>query len=254
MYSPAVIERQWVRRFHPVADPQARLFCFPYAGGSASYYFELSSTLAPTTELVAIQYPGRQERRREPFATSITDIADSSFTALRALADRPFALFGHSMGAIVAFEVASRFQAAGAAPCWLFASGRGSPSRGHVENVHLRDDDKIIEELRALGGTDPRWLDDQEMVAAALPAIRSDYRAIETYVYRPGPRLRCPVTAFTGDSDPYATTSEVRDWRDHSDGPFDLRVLPGGHFFLNANWQEVRKTISSSLKAVTERK
>jgi surfactin synthase thioesterase subunit len=197
--------------------------------------------------VVAIQYPGRQERRLEPCARSIAELAESSFTALRPLADRPFALFGHSMGAIVAFEVARRFQASDTAPHWLFASGRRSPSRTRTEKIHAWDDEKIVAELRTLGGTDPRWLDDKELLAAIMPSIRGDYRAIETYVHSPGPRLRCPITVLTGDDDPYTTPLEASTWQDHSDGPFDLRTFRGGHFFLNAHWPRVKDVISATL-------
>jgi pyochelin biosynthesis protein PchC len=247
-------QSRWLRTFRPSSGNAMRLFCFPYAGGAASYYFPLSEALAPRIEVQAVQYPGRQDRRMEPCLESVGELAECIVAALSYGTDRPYAFFGHSMGAIVAFEVARRLQHDGRAePCWLFVSGRRAPSRCRAEAVylHLRNDRGIVAELRALGGTDPRWLDDEELLASILPQIRSDYRAIETYSYLPGPPLDCPVTAFAGDSDPYASVSEVAAWHEHSTAPFDLRVFSGGHFFLDMHRREVTDIVSSTLERVS---
>jgi pyochelin biosynthetic protein PchC len=225
-----------------------RLFCFPHAGGSASYYFPFSQALGPDIETWAVQYPGRQDRRHEPLIDNIPELADRVYEALGDEGDRPFAFFGHSMGAVVAFEVARRLeQRARTAPVRLFVSGRRAPSRRRRGEVHLRDDSGLIAELRRVGGTDHRFLGDTELLAAILPVTRNDYRAIETYEWAPGSPLGCPVTALVGDSDPQTTADEASAWAEHSTGGFDLRILPGGHFYLDAGRAQVVDAISGAL-------
>lgn len=229
----ATDEALWGRRYHAGRGATTRLVCFPHAGGSASFYHPLSAELAGETEVVAVQYPGRQDRYAEPAPTDIATIADRAYRALKGLlAEWPTMLFGHSMGAVVAFEVARRMEADGLSPVRLFASGRGAPSITRDSDVRLRDDDGIVAELRALAGTDAALLADEEVLRMILPAIRSDYTAVETYRCAPGVRVRCPVTALAGDDDPKASVEETRAWREHTEGAFDLRIFPGGHFFL----------------------
>jgi pyochelin biosynthetic protein PchC len=238
----------WVRRFHPVAEPAIRLVCFPHAGGSASAYFQLSRSLTPAIEVLAVQYPGRQERRGEPGIGDIRVLADRITAALAPWTQQPYALFGHSMGAIVAFEVTRRLEAAaGGRPRHLFVSGRRAPTLQRSRGVHLRDDAGVVRELRELGGTDPRFLRDTELLATILPATRSDYRAIETYEYAGGPPVACPVTAMVGENDPESTLAETTAWSAHCGGGFDLRVFPGGHFYIEASRAAVVDTITAAL-------
>ncbi len=239
----------WLRRFHPAEDAPVRLFCFPHAGGSASYYFPMSRALSPDADVLAVQYPGRQDRRHEACVDDLRELADRVVAELRPWCDRPVALFGHSLGASLAFEVALRLQEAGdPVPVALFASGRRAPSH-HRENqlVHLAPDDRLLAEIRALSGTDPAVLADDELLRSVLPAIRGDYKAAETYRYRPGPALACPITVLTGDIDPAVTAEEAAGWADHTDGPFALHRFAGGHFYLNQHSSEVIGLIRQQL-------
>jgi surfactin synthase thioesterase subunit len=242
----------WFRRFCPAPESDLRLFCFPFAGGSATYFFPYASALAPQIEVHSVQYPGRQDRHKEPFAQTIDELAGSIYTAIRNSADdRPYAFFGHSMGAIVAYEVTRLLQRDGqAGPEWLLVSGQRAPSRQQPEDIHLRSDSGLVEELRSLGGTDPRWLDDKDLLATILPPIRNDYRAIETYPYRPGPLLECPVTALVANDDPYTSIPDVAVWSEHTTASFDLRVFSGGHFFLDTCLDEVKSIICGMLERV----
>ncbi|GAB1511631.1 thioesterase II family protein [Actinophytocola sp. KF-1] len=223
----------WVRRFHPADDAATRLICLSHAGGSASYFFGVSRALAPEIDVLAVQYPGRQDRLREPCLRSIHDLADGLLPAVLPLADRPLTIFGHSLGATLGYELARRLEQSGVIPTALFASGRPAPHRTRLERTHLRDDAGLLAAMKALGGTEAALLDDEDVRAMVMPAIRGDYVAAETYVHRPGSPLRCPIYALTGDNDPKVTVAEAEAWREHTSAEFELTVFPGGHFYLN---------------------
>lgn len=245
-------DNAWIRRFHHEPNSRVTLVCFPHAGGSASFFYPVSDALQSTLQVVALQYPGRQDRRQEQPLTTIAELADESFAALRPLMDRPLAFFGHSMGATLAFEVAVRMQRElAAAPVTLFASARRAPSRHRVETVHQRDDDGIVAELKNLSGTDSRIMGDEELLRMILPAIRSDYTAAETYRYQPGPMLDCPIVTLVSDSDPKVTVDEAQSWADHTTGGFELHTFSGGHFYLAQHQRAVINLISDQLLSLT---
>ncbi|MDP9794204.1 surfactin synthase thioesterase subunit [Catenuloplanes nepalensis] len=222
----------WIRRFHHDADSRVTLVCFPYAGGSASWFHPLSAALRSSLQVVALQYPGRQDRHAERPRTTIAELADESFAALRPLLTRPVAFLGHSLGATVAFEVARRMRAElDAEPVTLFASGRRAPSRHREERTYRLDDVGLVAELAALGGTDPRILGEPGLLAMILPVLRADYQAAETYRLPPGPPLTCPIVVLTGDDDPVVTPDEAQAWSGHTTGAFELHTFPGDHFF-----------------------
>lgn len=237
----------WVRRYRPTPEGGVRLLCFPHAGGSASFFFPFSKVLPESMEMLAVQYPGRQDRRAERCVESITEMADEIFAAVHPWTDRPVALFGHSMGAVLAFEVAHRLERAGTVPVELFLSGRNAPSRQRADNIHQRDDDGIIDQLRLLNGTDSALFGDEELLRMVLPAVRSDYTAIETYRYPGGPALTCPITALVADDDPVADPADVAEWRNHTTGGFQLRTFTGGHFYLDARRNEVADLLARQL-------
>ncbi|MFF0627996.1 thioesterase II family protein [Streptomyces sp. NPDC004296] len=228
-------ESLWARCFHRAPAAPAQLFCFPHAGGSASFYHPVSAQLSSVAEVFALQYPGRQDRHKEAGIDDLGTLADQVYDALRPLLKgRPSTFFGHSMGATLAFEVARRFEADGGELTRLFASGRRAPSRLRAESVHRRSDDGLVQELKQLAGTDDALLGDEEILRMILPAIRSDYRAIETYRCAPDATVRAPLTVLTGDRDPKTSLDEAEAWRGHTTGDFDLKVYPGGHFFLSS--------------------
>lgn len=241
----------WIRRFHPSPDAPLRLLCLPHAGGSASYFFRISKELAPAAEVLAVQYPGRQDRRAEGCIEDIAVLADHVTEAVRPWTDRPLALFGHSMGATLAFEVASRLRGSGVAPTWLFVSGRRAPSTYRDEAIHKLSDSGLVDELRALSGTDTGLLSDEDFVRVILPPLRSDYRAIERYQWYPGEPLSSPIFALVGDDDPRTTVAEAEAWQSHTNGVFESHVFPGGHFYLNEHMAGVVSLIKERL-LVTE--
>ncbi|MEU5682999.1 thioesterase [Streptomyces venezuelae] len=247
----------WLRRYHDSASAPVRLVCFPFAGGSASYWFGLSGLLSPGVDVLAVQYPGRQDRHKEPCLESVAALADGVVDQLPS-DGKPFALFGHSLGAIVAFEVARRLRDSGPAgsgtgaagpgrPVHLFASGGlARPYRPAGRSGSL-DDADILAHLRAMGGTDERFFGSPELQELILPALRADYRAVATYE-APGPeRLDCPVTALIGDADERTSPEEAGTWRERTSAAFDLRVLPGGHFYLDGCQEQVAAIVTAAL-------
>jgi pyochelin biosynthesis protein PchC len=238
----------WIRCFHPGGDASVRLACFPHAGGSASFYFPLSARLAPGVEALVVQYPGRQDRRLEPPLGSIDELARQAAGALAPWLDRPLALFGHSMGALVAFEVARLLEHDGGRPCVLIVSGRRAPSRTRPETVHQRDDAGVLRELRRLSGTDERLFGNEDLLRLILPTVRADYRALAAYRPAGSPSLDCPIVGLVGDADPVAPTEDVRAWAENTTAGFELHVLPGGHFYLADRQAEVTSLIARAVE------
>lgn len=238
----------WLRRFHPSPQAAARLVCLPHAGGSASYYHPLSAALSPDVEALVVQYPGRQDRRAEPLVDDLHVLADRISDALAA-EPGPLALFGHSMGAVLAYEVTRRLERDGRDVTALFVSGRRAPSTHREEKLHRVGDAQLLDEMRRLSGTEASLLDDEEIVRMVLPAIRNDFRAVETYRHQPGgePELRCPVTALIGADDPRVTAAEAGQWRVHTSAPFDLHTYPGGHFYLTSVTTELAHLLRARL-------
>lgn len=248
MTSSTVADGLWIRRFQPARLNAPRLLCLPHAGGSASFYLPMAKALAPGVEVLAVQYPGRQDRRFEPCVETVVELAEQIYAVLDAYLDRPLALFGHSMGALVGFELAGLIERKrGASPSILFASGRRAPSRYYEENVHKGDDDTIIAEMRELSGTDARILADEELLRMVMSAIRSDYKAVETYQMDAITTVGCPVSVLVGDADPKALVDDAAAWREHTTGAFDMTVFPGGHFYLIAQAQGVLAHVSARI-------
>lgn len=242
----------WIRRFHPSPDADVRLVCFPHAGGSAGFFHRLSRDLAPRAEVLAVQYPGRQDRRSEPNIPDLAELADRAAEALRpALTGAtPFALFGHSMGATLAYEVARRLRADGRGAAALFVSARTAPHRNVDRGWRDMSDRELVQDVLGLGGTEAGVLDDPELLEMVLPSIRNDYRAVASYRHTPGPPLDCPVHALTGVSDPRVPVAETRYWAECTEGPFDLEVFSGGHFYLAERHGEFTRSLAGRLKGI----
>lgn len=247
MTQSAVRTNDWIRSYHPAPQARIRLLCLPHAGGSASFFFPVSRALSPRIEVLAVQYPGRQDRRHEPCIDDIRTMADRLLPELDGYLDKPLALFGHSMGATLAYELAQRLAGQGIVPEMLFASGRRAPSSFRDERAHLLDDDRLIADMKRLSGTGSQVLADDEFMRAILPAIRSDYRAAESYRYQPAPPLDCPIIALTGTEDAQVTVEEAGSWQVHTTATFQLDTYDGGHFFINNHAPAVLARIDEAL-------
>ncbi len=205
-----VNSEQWLRRFHPAPDrPAGRLVCLPHAGGSASYYFPFPQALTGDVEVVAVQYPGRQERLREPPVPDVRHLAACVVAALTAAGRgtdrRPLTLFGHSMGALIAYEAACELRSIGVPVRSLFVSGFPAPSRSGERHLHEWDDEALVAELRMMGGTDDALLADPDVLRLTLPALRADLRAVQAYRHEPYARLTCPIVTLRGQRSPAGT-------------------------------------------------
>jgi surfactin synthase thioesterase subunit len=237
----------WCRRYRPTDTAKARLVCLPHAGGSASFFLPVAAALSPGVDVVSLQYPGRQDRRSEQPVTDLSVLADRVYEVLKdeqEEPDLPLSFFGHSMGASLGFEVIRRLEADGLAPAWLFASGRRAPSVFREEKAHKLDDAGLLAEIRSLNGTKSRLLDDEELMRAALPALRADYKAAELYRAGADAAVNCPITVLTGDRDPKTTLDDAQAWSRHTtSAAFEVQVFPGGHFFLTDQTDEVVKVL-----------
>jgi medium-chain acyl-[acyl-carrier-protein] hydrolase len=221
------------QRLNPRA--RVRLFCFPYAGGGSAIYRLWPQSLPSEVEVFVAHLPGRGTRLREQAFSSLDALVETAAEAIAPLLDKPFALFGHSMGAMISFELARRLREQGQPqPARLFVSGRRAPQLPHDDPISYNlPDAELGQELLRLNGTPKEVLEHPELMELMLPLLRADFSVVETYVYRPGVPPDCPLTVFGGLRDAEVSREQLEAWREQTAGEFTLRMLPGDHFFLN---------------------
>lgn len=220
-----------------VANPQAkaRLFCFPFAGGNTLFYRSWSRHFPSEIELRPVRLPGREGRFKEACYREATPLAQALVEGLSSYLDLPFAFFGHSMGALLAFELARALRRRGdPGPFSLMVSGRSAPHLPLSRAIlHTLPDPALIDELRNYGGTPEIVLRNDEIMELFLPMIRADFAISETYVHTPDAPLKCPIRAFGGETDHMVSKTELDAWRQQTSDSFALRMFPGGHFYLD---------------------
>lgn len=244
---------EWLRRFaspygNSAATSSATLVCFPHAGGAASTYVPLSRALAPDVDVLAVQYPGRQDRRLEQPIADIGELADALAAEIHRELPGTYAFFGHSMGALLAYEITRRLtdrQAGG--PTRLFLSGRGAPALEPGRHDRMRTDADVLAAVRRLGGTTPAVLDDPELRAMVMPALRADYRAIGAYTWQQGEPLDLPFSVYVGNCDPVVSVAQASAWRDFTTATTTVEVFPGGHFYLDGQLPAIAKAVADGL-------
>ncbi len=223
----------WLVPIRPLVDPLFRVICLPYAGGGAYVFKRWMSFVPEQIEVMAVELPGHGTRLGETPVRRLDDLIDGLLPELRA-SDRRCVLFGHSMGGLLAFELARRLRHDGfRQPLALFLSAIGAPHvrrwRGPVREM---SDGELIAQLRGLQGTPEEVLACEELMGMLLPALRADFEILDDYRYWPELPLGCPITVFGGLADSVASEVRLRGWRAHSTAAFRLQMLPGGHFFI----------------------
>ncbi len=233
------------------------LLCLPYSGASAMVYSRWRRTLPAWIRVMPVELPGRGARLGEPLQTDLSALARQLAEELRPQAQAPYAVFGHSLGALLAFELVHALRALGCPPpVVLFASGTAAPTRREgYDGANWREprsDVELIDELRALQGTPEEVLANEELMSLTLPVLRADFLLCGRYVYRRRPPLQCPVHVFGGEQDK-ASEAQLLAWGQESAGEFSLSLFPGGHFFIHQQEACVLSTLTASLEPVRQR-
>lgn len=233
----------WIECYRPNPSARLRLFCFPYAGGSARIYRSWAQQLPGCVEVCPVQLPGRDRRIAEPPFSQVELLVQATAEALHPLLDKPFAFFGHSMGALLSFELAHHLRTElGCSPQHLFASGRRAPQTSKEPPLYDLPKEQLVQELQALKGTHPDVLEHPDLMELMLPLLRADFSIGDTYIFPVRPLLSCPITALGGLRDS-APRADLQAWGELTSGPFSLRMFPGDHFFLHSDELQLLEVI-----------
>jgi medium-chain acyl-[acyl-carrier-protein] hydrolase len=229
----SALPTRWILQPRPRPGAALRLLCIPHAGGGASAFRGWADALPPEVEVCPVQLPGRENRILEPAVDRMAPLVDALAEQVAAADDLPFALFGHSNGALIGFELARRLREQGRpGPLHLFASGRRAPDLPNpLPDMHALPDDAFMRDLVSLGGTPREVAESPELLRLLLPLLRADVALNETYAFAEQAPLECGITAYGGVDDPKAACQELHAWRRHTRGPFAVRLFPGDHFF-----------------------
>jgi surfactin synthase thioesterase subunit len=243
---------RWVADDGPAESPGAprQLFCFAHAGGGPAFFRPWRAALAPEIAVRRVLLPGRERRLEEPPFRHITELVGPLCAALEPYLDQSYALFGHSMGAVVAFEVARWFSRSSRPhPGCLIVSGRRAPGlASSPRRLSELPDEEFVAEVGRLGGIPPEVLSEPELLKMVLPALRADFELAETYQPLPGGPLDCPVVAYLGTDDPEVDYAGVLRWREVTTGEFAIRVFRGDHFYLKEGRPDVLEAVRDDLR------
>ena len=237
----------WLQSRPAGGNPRVRLFCLPHAGGGAAAYRPWNAELPAYVQISSVLLPGRETRLSEPAYNQIDPLLDAMSRELRPWLDIPYAVFGHSMGALLAFEWARRLRRDGhSMPAWLFLSGRRAPDApSDTRLLHSLADREFVEELtRRYNGIPPELQGDPALKEVFLPVLRADIAVVESYCFREDEPLDCPITVFAGMNDATVSWDQSLAWKRQTRQRFAMQVLPGGHFFPR---RPMLQTIGSTL-------
>ena len=240
---------RWLVGFKEKPETLVRLFCFPYAGGSAATFRAWPDAFPSHIQVLPVQLPGRGERLAEPGFKQLPDMIQTLGPALLPHFNKPFVFFGHSMGGLISLELTRWLRRTGnPMPVQLFISGRRAPQLPSEELPSFDlPEPEFIERLRELNGTPPEVLDHPELMQLMIPLLRADFSVCETYQYHAEPPLNCPITVFGGLGDVEVPREKLDPWREHTTASFSLHMLPGNHFFLHTAQRDVIRLIMEKL-------
>lgn len=234
MMSETVTSNAWVK-LNPHARRRVRLFCFPYAGGGSSAYLPWVNEIAPEVEVCPVQLPGREGRMREQPFTQMEPLIEALAQALEPFLDLPFAFYGHSLGALISFELARHLRRQhGPTPVQLLVSGCHAPQLPMTdEPIHQLSDEEFVQALRRFNGTPDTVLQDADLMRMLLPLLRADFAIYETYTYTAEAPLNYPIASYGGLHDFRASRESVEAWKQQTDHKFIFRMYVGDHFFIH---------------------
>lgn len=235
-------------RPHRTERGSVQLICLPPAGAGASRYREWPAHLPDHVKVVPLALPGRESRFHEAAIDSMDRLVDQLLREVSSHVERPFAFFGHSMGALLAFELIRRLRPLGFEPVRFFAAGCGAPHLARIgPDRHTLPDHEFMTSVQELNGIPAEVLQHPDYVELVLPTLRSDFTLVETYVFRPRRALRCPVSAFGGLRDPEVGRGDLDAWSHHTTGRFTVHVLPGDHFFVDSSRKDLLGLVAREL-------
>jgi medium-chain acyl-[acyl-carrier-protein] hydrolase len=236
-----------LHRLNPGA--RMRLFCLPYAGGGASIYRSWPGGFPKEIEVCCVQLPGRENRLSERLFSSMDPLVEAMAEALANALDRPFALFGHSMGGLIAYELARHLQQRyKVTPNHLFVSACRAPETPDPIHWHVLNDEDLMAELRQAPGFPVEILEHAELMQVLLPIVRADSAVTETYVYRPAEPLSFPLTAFASEKDELISLADIEPWRNHTRAAYDLKLIDGHHLFIKQQAPQMIRVIVDKLR------
>ena len=227
----------WLEILRPNPQARLRLLCLPYAGGGTHFFRDWPTHLPPWVEVWVTQLPGRERRLREPPVANLQKLVGEIVEALLAHRDLPFVFFGHSMGALLVFEIARQLRRQrGPSPIQLIVSGHRAPQLPEPDPpIHQLPKEEFLEEVRRYNGIPEEVVQSKELLEIVLPALQADFTACETAEYIDEPPLACAISAYGGLEDPKVDRVSLEAWRDQTEGDFVLRLVPGDHFYIANN-------------------
>ncbi|KAA3647730.1 MAG: thioesterase [Chloroflexi bacterium] len=237
-------ENKWLVNFRPNPEAHMRLFCFPYAGGNANIYRNWGDLLTPEIEVVGIQLPGHGTRIKEIAFTRLPPTIRALLASIQPVLNRPFALFGHSLGALLAYHLALELTSLHISPEILFVSASKAPKQQATNGIHSLDDAVFVNQIKELNGTPEAIFASQELLNMMIPILRADFAMAETYALEKKPLLDIPIVGMSGNRDVRNTQKDMAAWANFTSGIFVNVSFPGDHFFIQSQEAALTNIIS----------